>query len=127
MARILLAIDGDFQFSAASLSHDFNFTVLTQTFANAGHQVTKVHRGTDPSADVQNFTFDGALNLLDFDILWMIGRAGRNAPPGSTVSSATGISDSEVRAIARFMAAGGGVFATGDHDSIGVEMCGRIP
>ena len=37
------------------------------------------------------------------------------------------ISDDELLAIARFMEAGGGVYATGDHDSVGSDMAGRIP
>lgn len=33
----------------------------------------------------------------------------------------------ELRAISEFMDGGGGIFATGDHEDLGVAMCGAIP
>ncbi|MDX2055915.1 MAG: hypothetical protein SFV15_26165 [Polyangiaceae bacterium] len=90
-------------------------------------QVTKAHRQADTTADLQSFRFDGAgVNLLDHDVIWLIGFDGRNSTSMSGTSGA-GLSDAELAAIARFMDAGGGVFATGDHDSIGAEMSGHIP
>lgn len=50
-----------------------------------------------------------------FDQLWIFG-----------IGSAP-IPDDEVRVIAAFMAARGGVFATGDHSSLGRGMSGRLP
>src|SRR5258708_34238697 len=58
--------------------------------------------------------------------MWSGGGGGRTAV-NSPGSSGGGVGDGEIAAIAAFMAAGGGVFATGDHDSIGSEMCGHIP
>ncbi len=37
------------------------------------------------------------------------------------------LTDSELAAITKFMDAGGGVCATGDHDGLGAGTCGRIP
>jgi hypothetical protein len=126
MIRVLMVLDGDFRYAAGSPTPDFNFSVLPDTLSAAGYQVTKAHRETDPNADIQNFKFDTSVNLLVYDVLWLNGREGRNST-SSTGTSGSGISDTEIRAIGRFMAAGGGVFATGDHDSIGSEMCGHIP
>src|SRR5262245_14124905 len=128
MAKVLIVIDGVFRFvtDADPADHDFTFTALVGALNAAGHQLTKAHRQTDPDADHQNFNFDTTLNLLDFDVIWLIGHDGRNSTTSSGTSG-SGISDAEVRALARFMAAGGGGFATGDHDSIGCDMCGRIP
>ncbi len=50
-----------------------------------------------------------------FDQLWIFGIA--SAP----------IPDDEVRVIAAFMAARGGVFATGDHENLGQGISGRLP
>lgn len=50
-----------------------------------------------------------------FDQLWIFG-----------IGSAP-IPDAEVRVIAAFMAARGGVFATGDHENLGFGMGGRLP
>ena len=128
MARVLIVLDGSYRFSVADIgAPDFTYTVLVDTLTGAGHQVTKAHRQTDASPGVlQNFNFDTSVDLLDFDVLWLIGNRGRNELD-SIGTSAPGIDDDQVRAIAEFMAAGGGVFATGDHDGIGNVMCGRIP
>jgi hypothetical protein len=130
MARVLIVIDGAFRFGVATgIDPDFTFTELVNALTAAGHQVTKAHRSNDGSPGVlQSFNFATTFpNLLDFDVIWLIGHAGRNEDPGSTSPSGAGIDEPQIAAIARFMAAGGGVFATGDHDSIGSEMCGRIP
>ncbi len=71
----------------------------------------------------KNFRFvnSGAAHALmngtarRFDQLWIFG-----------IGSAP-IPDPEVRVIAAFMAARGGVFATGDHSSLGRGMSGRLP
>lgn len=126
MAKILLVLDGGYRFSENTGIPDFTYIALVSALTAAGHHVTKAHRQNDGSADHQSFNFATTLNLLDFDVLWMIGKDGRN-DPNSVGTSGAGISESEIAAIARFMDAGGGVFATGDHDSIGAEMCGHIP
>ncbi len=135
MAKVLIVIDKDFRFSVNNVTPDFTFTMLVDALTSAGHQVTKAHRGdggnVDPNADIPMFNFatttNGRLNLFQYDVIWLIGRAGRNEAPPSSNSSGAGIGNNEIRAIADFMKAGGGVFATGDHDSIGAEMCGKIP
>jgi hypothetical protein len=126
MAKVLVVLDGGYRFSEATGIPDFTYTALVGALVGAGHQVTKAHRQSDGSANLQLFSFQTSVNLLDFDVLWLIGFQGRNAV-NSTGASGPGIGDAELAAISRFMAAGGGVFATGDHDSIGAEMCGRIP
>lgn len=127
MAKVLIVLDGDFRFSENGPTRDFTYTALVDALVSAGHQVTKAHRQSDGSANIQSFNFATSGNLLDYDVIWLLGRQGRNLPPPSSDSSGPGISDAEIAAIAQFMAAGGGVFATGDHDSIGAEMCGHIP
>lgn len=122
MANVLVVLDGAFRFSASGPTPDFTFTALVAALTSAGHHVTKAHRQSDSSADHPSFNFASSVNLLGFDVIWLIGNDGRNVS-GSTVK----LPDPELAAIARFMAAGGGVFATGDHDSIGANMCGHIP
>lgn len=126
MARVLIVLDGDYRFSVGTATRpDFTYTVLVDALTAAGHQVTKAHRQTDASPGVtNNFNFATSVNLLDFDVLWLIGNQGRNVSSGSSTPV---LPADQVAAIARFMEAGGGVFATGDHDSIGSVMCGRIP
>src|SRR5690349_16064670 len=126
--KVLVVIDNDFRFAEPSApgSHDFTFTTLVSALTSAGMLVTKAHLGTDGTADIQNFKFKTSVNLLDFDVIWMIGHDGRN-DLNSMGTSPDFLIPEERQAIARYMAAGGGVFATGDHDSIGSVMCGNLP
>ena len=133
MAKILMVLDGGYRFSADDGIDDFTYITLVTALEEAGHQVTKAHRQSDTSATHQDFNFETDLDLLDFDVLWMIGKDGRNGF-NSVTPSGKGLGDpgdpvmvGQLAAIARFMQAGGGVFATGDHDSIGSIMCGHIP
>ncbi len=130
--KVLIVIDGDFRFDIGSGGfQDFTFKVLVDALTLAGIQVSKANRSPDTTADFQNFTFNGVgINLLEYNAIWMIGRQGRNSVSVIGNSGEGGdinLPPAELKAIARFMDAGGGVFATGDHDSIGSCMCGHIP
>ena len=80
-------------------------------------EITTANRRVDPTANIQNFRFDTA-NLADFDEIWLFGveRAGGLAP-----------TPQELRVISQFMDGGGGVFATGDHEDLGVALSGAVP
>ncbi len=80
-----------------------NFTVKT------------AHRGGGTS-DFPNFKFD-AHNLAQYDQIWLFGVA----------RLSTVLSQKELKALATFMDEGGGVFATGDHEDLGVDLCGSVP
>lgn len=67
---------------------------------------------------LESFAF--ARFLHDYDVMWMFGAHGQNA------NGANNLKADEVAAVEAFMDAGGGVVATGDHESIGADMCGRI-
>jgi hypothetical protein len=65
-----------------------------------------------------NFTFDNAspaVTLANYDQLWLFG------------VSQSPLSNAEIQTIANFMNGGGGVFATGDHGTLGLGMCGSLP
>jgi hypothetical protein len=82
-------------------------------------EITKAHRQSSPDPDaIDNFRFD-AHDLGQYSQIWMFGvhREGDGNP----------VSDAELRAISEFMDAGGGVFATGDHEDLGNSMCARVP
>jgi len=65
------------------------------------------------------FRFDGDLfKTGNFDEVWLFGQLGERDPP---------LDESEVEEVLRFMNSGGGVFATGDHTSLGAAMCGKLP
>ena len=130
MAKVLILLDGFYRFGASGGgAADFTFVRLVEILNNAGMTVTKAHRDGDASADIDNVTLATApvpgdssvINLRDFDVVWMFGAHGQDADGSRNLTSA------EVAAVEAFMDAGGGVFATGDHESIGAYMCGRIP
>src|SRR5579872_6310326 len=87
----------------------------------ASFRVTKAHRDTDVrgAADIEHFRFD-AHDLSVYDEIWLFGVA----PPGETNAP---MSDAELAALATFMDGGGGVFATGDHEDLGVVLNGQVP
>jgi hypothetical protein len=64
------------------------------------------------------FTFNSAspaVTLANYDQLWLFG------------ISQSSLSNLEIQTIANFMNGGGGVFATGDHGTLGLGMCGSLP
>ena len=98
---------------------EFIHTLTTSTFPTIF--VTKAHRDTDVrnAQDIANFRFDQH-DLSVYDVIFLFGVAG----VGETVAP---MSDPELVALATFMDGGGGVFATGDHADLGVELNGRVP
>jgi hypothetical protein len=149
--NVLIVLDGDYWFgNPANLTQppppglraDFSYIALVQALESEGMNVTKAHRNDgatkehpvatgnfetfpiDTTADITSFNFATSVNLLDFDAIWLIGFAGRNV---GGFSGFFPLSNAELNAIAQYMDAGGGIFGTGDHDSIGADMCGRIP
>jgi hypothetical protein len=76
--------------------------------------------GTDSYTVQTGFNFASAspaVTLGNYDQVWLFGINGGNF----------GLSNSEVATLAEFMNGGGGVFATGDHASLGRALCGSLP
>ena len=125
--NVLVVIDGAFVFSGDP--GDFCFTALVAALNGAGFNVTKANREADGTADMENFVFS-LPDLLQYDVIWMLGDGGNNdLSNGAFFPEGTKgpISATELNAIAGFMEQGGGVFAVGDHCSLGSDMCGQIP
>lgn len=132
--NVLIVLDGAYWFGnpaaptqapVADKGKDFTYLALVDALNSAGMTLTKAHRGADVSPGVtQNFNFATTTDLNAFDAIWLIGFKGRNQSPEPLPVPLT---NDELNAIGNYMDGGGGVFATGDHDSIGSEMCGRIP
>jgi hypothetical protein len=125
--NVLVVIDGAFVFSDDP--GDFCFTALVAALNAAGFNVTKANREADGTADMDNFVFS-LPDLLQYDVIWMLGDGGNNdLSNGAFFPEGTKgpISSMELGAIAGFMEQGGGVFAVGDHCSLGSDMCGQIP
>ena len=118
IVKILMVTDGGGSFDKA----DFGLGELLNILSTSPgpwvrFAVTKAYRGPPiggGGADILNFKFD-IHDLNQYDEIWMFAV---NASP---------ISEMELRKISEFMDNGGGVFATGDHENLGVGICGQIP
>jgi hypothetical protein len=105
---------------------DFGLTQFVQTLATSPihgilPKVIKASRGGASPADLSGFKFDDPTNGLlksRYDVVFILGFDGQFTNP---------ISQSEIDAIATFMQAGGGVFATGDHEDLGAAISKSIP
>lgn len=129
--RVLLVTDGGLDFG----SGDFGLRAFVQTLLSGvtyyvKYDITLAHRNSrsgdqmmeDEAAitrRITNFDFSNTdhFDTDMYDEAWLFG----------IDSSSVGISDDEVRAVARFMDNDGGVFATGDHGALGRAMGRRIP
>jgi hypothetical protein len=100
--------------------------------------VTKAHRypkalfestyqNREQGAEKDKFVFDASFNIGAYDELWMFGIASSIVDGPYKDPAGYGLTDAEVEVIQQFMDAGGGVFATGDHDDLGRDLCGKLP
>lgn len=113
--RILMVTDGSLGFGANA----FGLSEFVQIVRDAGHTVHTAHRtgGGGPSIPgAFNFaTAATPVTVANYDQLWLFGFSG------------TALSGPEQTRIAAFMRDGGGVFATGDHETIGRGMGANLP
>lgn len=113
--RILMVTDGSLGFGA----NGFGLSEFVQIVRDAGHTVHTAHRSGSGSPSIPgafNFaTAATAVTVANYDQLWLFG------------FSTTAISAAEQTRIAAFMRDGGGVFATGDHETIGRGMGANLP
>jgi hypothetical protein len=111
--KVLMVTDGLLGFGG----NDFGLSEFVGIVQGAGHTVTTAHRTGDPNATISDpFVFDGA--IANYDQLWLFGFDNINTNP---------LSAAEQKKIESFMQSGGGVFATGDHATIGAGMGANIP
>ena len=108
--------------STAWVGFDVEITKAHRTAAAAGPAAqVKADRG----ADVVNFRFGQpftvggqARQLADYDMVLLFAIQAGDPDPALAP---------EAEAIAQYMEAGGGFFATGDHANLGAPLCGLIP
>ncbi len=113
--KILMVADSSLNFGVAG----FGLSEFVSIITGAGHTVSTAHRsGTAPVTIAGNFNFATAATTVtpaNYDQIWLFG------------FSTTVLTAAEQTTIAQFMENGGGVFATGDHETIGAGMGANIP
>jgi hypothetical protein len=127
--RILVVTDGSLSYTTGGFGLTrFIEAITSHSSVTLRPTLTLAHRGASPSPvtiggtnyTVQTaFNFaaaNPAVNVSQYDQIWMFG-----------FSSGGGLANNELQTIANFMNAGGGVFSTGDHASLGAAMGSRLP
>jgi hypothetical protein len=155
--RLLIVLDGQTplsgSFGAEEGGDGYSWFGLTHVVSaleastnNPPIQVTKAHRQTDPKAPstevLNEFQFTMSLSET-YDVIWLMGVAPWNyaefgAPPGvpnykndqkieNADQGTPVLTAAELVAISSFMDQGGGVFAVGDHGSLGSCLSWTVP
>src|SRR5262249_32669426 len=91
------------------------------------HRYPKAVYPQAASADVDHFVFDSSFSIAKYDEVWLFGIASSNPNGPSHDPAGFALTPAELQIIQKFMEQGGGVFATGDHDDLGRDLCGLIP
>jgi hypothetical protein len=141
--KILMVVDGyPGNFLNVSFSHSyFGLSAVLDALRSqpdfyVRYDVTRAHRQTDTfkpdqQADPQAFQlygphFEGfrfnqpGFSLDGYDQVWLFGARAEE-------SGSEALQPGELEVLAKFMEAGGGVFATGDHADLGASLCSTIP
>ncbi len=117
--KLLVVTDGSLNGGAGNFGLS-RFVATLQATTIHGMMPNVQHRMRDtvqPNGTVvQDAAFDD-LDIKTFDVLFLFGF--------NLTSDALGAP--ALDRVKRFMQAGGGVFATGDHEDLGTGMCGSIP
>jgi hypothetical protein len=121
-----MVCDDDFSYSA---QHKFGLTELIAALESPGifvsFAITKAHRENTAyaaDADIAGFQFTNPSHFdpANFQEIWFFGLRHES----ETIST---LGPAELRIVSEFMDAGGGVFATGDHEDLGAALCRQIP
>jgi hypothetical protein len=123
--KVLIVTDGGLDFSTNGFGLSEFLTTFNQLQATTwnNYQLTLGHRSSSVLSSnplvvnqINSFNFQTSVTLSDFDQVWLFG-----------INSGTGLPAPELAVVDAYMNGGGGLFATGDHGSLGSSLCGNIP
>ncbi len=113
--KVLMVTDGSLDFGTAG----FGLSEFVSIVRAGGHTVATAHRSGDSDASITTpFNFATAatpVTTSNYDQIWLFGFS--TAP----------LTPAEQATVVTFMQGGGGVFATGDHSTIGQGMGASLP
>lgn len=121
--RFLVVVDTNLNYDPDT---NFGLTQFVETLENSRIHgltpiVTKASRYPAIGADINDFDFTDSVHGLSinrYDVIFLMGYQRETEDP---------LPQSQIDAITEFMQAGGGVFATGDHEDHGGSLSGNIP
>lgn len=126
--NVLLVADGSLNFEEEGFGLSEFITAFNkleqQSLWNVNYKVTVAHRGGvtpfNPNPVIvnrlANFNFDSSVVLNQFDQVWLFG-----------INSGASLTAAEIAKLENYMNGGGGLFATGDHGTLGSALCSQIP
>ena len=130
--RILVVADGSGSFDRANnfglgmaLEDALETTTHPDFPSYVTFEVTKAHRSSAAGADINNFRFrEGTLG--EYDEVWLFGVSATSPylDQPSIPNDPNSVTEKEV--LEAFMDAGGGVLAMGDHQNLGLGLCGDV-
>ena len=121
--KILLVVEKRFTFNH---NFGFSFSLLKNILSgnnifNTSVKVHTAHRGDidadSVGVDTSNFKFTD-IDLREYSQIWLFGY--------HDDTENMDLEPLEIQAIEQFMDDGGGIFATGDHEELGNQLCGNI-
>jgi len=136
--KILMVADSFLYFSDEDFGlSDLIGIVKNENLSYVRFDISVAHRGSPTDARmgvgnpnitnrIKNFTFDSSFTAAGYDQVWLFA-AERSRDPDHNGTWTDRLTDSELRVLMEFMDAGGGVFATGDHEDLGAAMGGFLP
>jgi hypothetical protein len=132
--RVLILGDGDISFDKGKfgLTELINKALLPRATIWEDLEITTAHRSKNRTgAMLTEFRITTeTLKREYYDQVWLFGHKGETENRGETVTCTMpddALDDSELKLLTKFMNAGGGVFATGDHEDLGIALCGEVP
>jgi hypothetical protein len=133
--RILIVVDGDLGFDVRDfgLSELIVEGILASATPCEELSVVTAHRRANESAQIPDFRFDTLpdppynfpCTTEHYEQVWLFGINKALGSDGKKHKDA--LTEAELAVLANFMNAGGGVFATGDHQDLGAALCGEVP
>lgn len=122
--KVLIVADGGLNFGIGGFDLSEFLTAFNQLQATtwSNYQITLGHRSiiipsTNPLVvnQISNFNFQTSVTLNDFDQVWLFG-----------INSGAGLPAAELAVVESYMDGGGGLFATGDHGTLGSSLSSNI-
>ena len=133
--HVLLVVDGWFSLGPQDRNdRSFSISHLISTLKSSTNPrifLDTAHRDGSLDATIYGkFKFDDpdvSSTLKKYDQIWLLAYNGYNKADPTNARLNKPLTPSELRVIAEYMEQGGGILASGDHESVGSFMCGEIP